>query len=205
MQVELFVANLTPEWEAPGTFRTAMDAQGEVVRCFIMRNPEGQSKVRPGACSDTSALPGCKHASQARCSVVCLAIVCLCCLLSLCRPTSKCAHAQVALRSAVAHWAWARRGTHHAGWHHLPPAGVGPGRPPAWLLQDAALVGPVQRVLHGLGGHSPNSLACMRRACTPSGWLACKGLRMMPPACFPRRATALWSLPRLQLPRAPRR
>ena len=45
LQVELFVANLTAEWEVPGTFRTAMDAQGNVVRCFIMRNPEGQSKV----------------------------------------------------------------------------------------------------------------------------------------------------------------
>ena len=40
------MANLTPEWEEQTTFRTAMDAQGDVIRCFIMRNPEGQSKVR---------------------------------------------------------------------------------------------------------------------------------------------------------------
>ena len=42
----MFVANLRPEWEDLGTFRSAMDSEGDVIRCFIMCNPQGASKAR---------------------------------------------------------------------------------------------------------------------------------------------------------------
>ena len=45
LQVEMFVANLRPEWEDLGTFRAAMDGEGDVIRCFIMCNPQGASKA----------------------------------------------------------------------------------------------------------------------------------------------------------------
>ena len=41
----MFVANLRPEWEDLGTFRAAMDGEGDVIRCFIMCNPQGASKA----------------------------------------------------------------------------------------------------------------------------------------------------------------
>lgn len=44
-QVEMFVANLRPEWVDQSTFRAAMDAEGDVIRCFVMCNPQGTAKV----------------------------------------------------------------------------------------------------------------------------------------------------------------
>ena len=48
-QVEMFVANLRPEWEELSAFKSAMEAEGDVIRCFIMRNARGASKVGPSA------------------------------------------------------------------------------------------------------------------------------------------------------------
>lgn len=44
--VQLYVANVETRWQTESDFRAAMEAHGAVERCFIMRNPEGASKVR---------------------------------------------------------------------------------------------------------------------------------------------------------------
>lgn len=50
LQVQLFVGNLTEELEDDNTFVKEMEAYGETVRCFVMRNPAGESKVSSPAC-----------------------------------------------------------------------------------------------------------------------------------------------------------
>ena len=44
--VQLYVANVETRWKTDAEFRAAMELYGAVERCFIMRNPEGLSKVR---------------------------------------------------------------------------------------------------------------------------------------------------------------
>eukprot|EP00884_Botryococcus_braunii_P009470 jgi/Botrbrau1/18524/Bobra.0652s0001.1 len=43
-QVQLFVGNLMDDWEDDGVFLKEMEAHGELVRCFVMRNSAGESK-----------------------------------------------------------------------------------------------------------------------------------------------------------------
>ncbi len=45
LQVMLFVGNLTEEWEDDATFKEQMSKYGTLVRCFVVRNWEGHSKV----------------------------------------------------------------------------------------------------------------------------------------------------------------
>ena len=52
----MFVANLRPEWEDLGTFRAAMEGEGDVIRCFIMCNPQGASKARFSGLTPTPPL-----------------------------------------------------------------------------------------------------------------------------------------------------
>lgn len=45
-QVQLYVGNLTKEWQDDAVFWTEMETYGPVERCFNLRNAAGESKVR---------------------------------------------------------------------------------------------------------------------------------------------------------------
>lgn len=45
-EVTLFIANLKPEYDDDDALRNKMQEFGKMLRCFIGRNPAGQSKVR---------------------------------------------------------------------------------------------------------------------------------------------------------------
>ena len=46
-QVELFIGNLSEQWEDDTAFHAAMQEYGTVERMAVIRNPEGVSKARP--------------------------------------------------------------------------------------------------------------------------------------------------------------
>lgn len=45
LQVQLYIGNLSSEWQEDLPFVTAMSAYGTLERCFVMRNAQGESKV----------------------------------------------------------------------------------------------------------------------------------------------------------------
>ncbi len=46
VQVQLYIGNLSSEWQDDEAFVNAMSAYGELERCFVMRNADGLSKVQ---------------------------------------------------------------------------------------------------------------------------------------------------------------
>jgi hypothetical protein len=47
LQVQLYIGNLSPEWQEDEALVTAMSAYGDLERCYVMRNAAGLSKVQP--------------------------------------------------------------------------------------------------------------------------------------------------------------
>lgn len=45
VQVQLYIGNLSPEWQEDTAFATAMSQYGALERAYVMRNAKGLSKV----------------------------------------------------------------------------------------------------------------------------------------------------------------